>query len=350
VLYLFHKTKIILSWQFKCIFLKIKRTKIILKKSGILGFLRFICIYIINETMIEASEFVLTPEGAIYHLNLKPEMLAGKIILVGDPDRVDRVAARFSKVNYTAANREFRTLTGIYKGEPMTVISTGIGTDNIDIVMTELDALVNIDFEKRTLKEKHTHLRMLRLGTCGGVQKEVEIGTYVLSNLSVGAEGLMNFYDYNRLHRHTQLMEAFVEHMATSLALNVSLPFIPYGTGMDINWAASIHKKYPQILQGITFTGDGFYGPQGRVSGRLGVKLEGLETMLSTFQFDRLKFINIEMETAGILGMAEALGHSAASLSVILANRHKRTFHPNVPALVEDLIDLGLEIMLEADE
>jgi len=298
--------------------------------------------------MIEASELIITNEGAIYHLNLKPEMIAGKIILVGDPDRVDKVAERFSKVLYTAANREFRTITGVYKGEIMSVVSTGIGTDNIDIVMTELDALVNIDFEKRELKEHHTRLKLLRFGTCGGVQPIHPTGTYVLSALSIGSEGLMNFYDYSVHHRHKQLNEAFKEHIRAHLPIDVPIPFIPYGTGMDPEWAAQIHRAYPDIVQGITFTGDGFYGPQGRVTGRIGVKMQGIESLFKGFEFEGLSITNIEMETSGILGMCEALGHTGASLSVILANRSTKKVHDNIPQLVENLIDVGLEVMLKA--
>lgn len=298
--------------------------------------------------MIEPSELIVTGDGAIYHLNLKPEMIAGKIILVGDPDRVDKVAERFSEVRYTGANREFRTITGVYKGEIMSVVSTGIGTDNIDIVMTELDALVNIDFDKRALKAHHTRLKLLRLGTCGGVQPIHPTGTYVLSALSVGSEGLMNFYEYNQTHRHRQLNEAFKEHMRSKLPIETAIPFIPYGTGMDPEWAARVHADYPNIVQGITFTGDGFYGPQGRVTGRIGVKLSGIENILSGFEFEGLHFTNIEMETSGILGMCEALGHTGASLSVILANRSTKKVHPDIPQLVENLIDVGLDIMLKA--
>lgn len=294
--------------------------------------------------MIAETELILTQAGAVYHLNLRPEMLAGKIILVGDPARVDRVAQRFDVIHNRTSNREFVTCTGEYKGHGVTVISTGIGSDNIDIVLTELDALVNIDLEKRELKPNHTRLKLVRFGTCGGVQAHVPTGSYVLSNLSVGAEGLMNFYNYNRHQRHTQLGEAFTTYMKGRLG--TELPFLPYGAGMDPEWAARIKKNYPEIHQGITFTGDGFYGPQGRVTGRLGVKMEGLETYLREFNFEDLSFYNIEMETAGILGMAEALGHQAASLSVILANRSTRSFHPNIASLVENLIDIGLDVLV----
>jgi uridine phosphorylase len=297
--------------------------------------------------MIAESELIVTPEGAIYHLNLKPEMLAGKIILVGDPYRVERVAARFSSIHYQVSNREFRTITGDYKGHTVSVISTGIGTDNVDIVMNELDALVNIDLQKRELLPNHTHLKMLRLGTCGGVQENIPTGTFILSKYSVGSDGLMNFYEYNRHRQHTQLAEEFTAYMQNKLG--GALPFIPFGTGMNPKWADQITHSYGNILQGINFTGNGFYGPQGRSTGRVGVKLDGLERHLREFSFDGLPILNIEMETSGIYGMAEALGHEAASISVILANRSAKKFHPNIGVLIEELIDIGLDLIIEPD-
>lgn len=309
------------------------------------SFCHFAGSYQCEVEMIAESELIITPEGAVYHLNLKPEMLAGKIILVGDPYRVDRVATRFSSIHHHVSNREFRTVTGDYKGHTVSVISTGIGTDNVDIVMTELDALVNIDLHKRELLPGHTHLKMLRLGTCGGVQEEIPTGTFILSRYSIGSDGIMNFYEYNRHRNHTRLAEEFTTYLKGRLGKE--LPFIPFGTGMNPLWAEQITHQYPNILGGINFTGNGFYGPQGRVTGRIGVKLEGLETYLREFSFEGIQIMNIEMETSGIYGMAEALGHEAASISVILANRSAKKFHPNIGVLIEDLIDIGLDLIIE---
>lgn len=295
--------------------------------------------------MIAESELIVTGEGAVYHLNLRPEQISGKIILVGDPGRVERVASRFSAIHHRVMNREFCTITGEYKGHLVTAMSTGIGTDNVDIAMTELDALVNIDLQKRELLPGHTRLKMLRLGTCGGVQEQYPTGSYVLSRYSVGSDGLMNFYSYNRHRDHVQLGEAFTAYMTEKTG--APLPFIPFGTGMNPAWADRIREKHLEILQGINFTGNGFYGPQGRVTGRVGVKLDGLEKMLREYSFNGFPIMNIEMETSGIYGMAEALGHEAASISVILANRSTRSFHPNIGGLIEQLIDIGLDLIIE---
>jgi uridine phosphorylase len=296
--------------------------------------------------MIAESELIVTPEGAVYHLNLKPEMIASKIILVGDPNRVNRVAERFTDIKYRVANREFCTVTGMYKGHAVTALSTGIGTDNVDIVMNELDALVNIDLEKRELLPTHTRLKMLRLGTCGGVQEDIPTGTFILSRYSIGSDGLMNFYDYNRQSQHVHLAESFTSYLQEKIGRK-DLPFIPFGTGMNPTWADRIRQAQPNILQGINFTGNGFYGPQGRVTGRVGVKLDGLEKILREYSFDGYPIMNIEMETSGIYGLAEAFGHEAASVSVILANRSAKKFHPNIGVLIEDLIDIGLDLIIE---
>jgi uridine phosphorylase len=292
--------------------------------------------------MIDFSELILTNTGAIYHLNLTPDMIANKIILVGDPDRVTKIGKRMSIVHHEVQHREFHTLTGILNGEPVSVISTGIGTDNIDIVLTELDALVNIDFNTRTLKPHHTRLKILRLGTCGGVQADIPTGSLVYSKYSIGSDGLMGFYHYPKPHVLENLVNSFTDFTQTQ---GISpLPFIPYASSSPENWLTILYEKYPHIHTGITFTGNGFYGPQGRSLGRIELKLNDLEKKLEQFTFQHDRILNIEMETSGILGMANALGHEAGSLSAILANRSQKTFHSDVEEAVEKLIDTGIEL------
>lgn len=291
--------------------------------------------------MIPDTELILNADGSVYHLNLLPEDLAETVIFVGDPDRVDRVASRFDVIELTKTKREFRTITGTYQGHRVSVISTGIGTDNIDIVLNELDALVNIDFSTRTIKERLTSLRILRLGTCGGLQKELAPGTLALSAASVGLDGLMPFYVTNQAG-----ISGLVGAARKVLGDYPEIASLVNGAKASAGLLFHARKTFPQIHQGITFTAAGFYGPQGRSLGRVGVAVRGLPDVISAITFDGMRMINMEMETSGILGLGAALGHECGSLSVILANRHTREFHPNPSGAVDELIDTGLELLV----
>lgn len=291
---------------------------------------------------IEESELILNPDGSIYHLNLKPEDLADHIIFVGDPDRVEQVSKHFDSIEKKIRKREFYTITGYLGKQRLSVISTGIGTDNIDIVWNEIDALFNIDFATRQIRTNHKKLHVLRLGTCGGLDPDVPVGSVVNSQYAIGGDGLMHYYNTS-----TYSDAAF--HRALNSFQESNLPQTSsfYSAKGAESIVPLIREKYPNILQGITFTAAGFYGPQGRNLGRLHLQAEGFIEQLRTFRYENLSVLNMEMETAGILGLGRGLGHEAASLSVILANRSRGEFHQDPKKAIEALIEQGLEIMLE---
>lgn len=293
---------------------------------------------------MKASELILTDKGAVYHLGLKPGDLASKIIFVGDQDRVGKVSRFFEKIEFSCQNREFSTHTGWLKGQRISVISTGIGTDNIDIVWNEIDALFNIDLQNQTPLKDFTQVKVLRLGTCGGMQMDLPVGTLVNSRFSVGADGLMDFYDVPNSHS-SELKELGIEFH--TFKENEKFAFSTYLTEGSADLYQFLTKTFPAIQHGITFTANGFYGPQGRSLGRIPVRYPQLPERLATFT-DKAgnRFLNMEMETAGILGLASALGHQAGSLSVILANRQAGAFSKDPQAAVANLIQQGLEIML----
>lgn len=289
---------------------------------------------------MKSTELILNADGSVYHLNLLPEEIGSTIILVGDPARVDRVAATFDQIELTKEKREFRTTTGTLNGNRLSVMSTGIGTDNIDIVLNELDALVNIDFSSRTVKEQITSLNILRMGTCGGLQKEYEPGTLVLSSAAIGLDGMMPFYVTS------QPGISQIEGEARKvLGDTPSIASLVYAARADHELCLLAAELFPQIQQGITFTAPGFYGPQGRSLGRIPVRVEGLPDRIATIQSDGKKVLNMEMETSGILGLGAALGHRCGSLSVILANRPTGTFHDDPHAAVDQLIKVGMELV-----
>lgn len=289
---------------------------------------------------MKSTELILNADGSVYHLNLLPQDVGQTIILVGDPARVDRVAARFDQVELTKQKREFRTITGILDHKRITVISTGIGTDNIDIVLNELDALVNIDFTSRTVKEQITGLQIVRLGTCGGLQAGNKPGTLVLSTAALGLDGMMPFYVT------TQPGISQLEGAARNvLADTPSIASLVYAARADRELGKLAATHFPEIKQGITFTAPGFYGPQGRSLGRVPVRVAGLPDRIATIEADGLRVLNMEMETSGILGLGAALGHRCGSLSVILANRPTGVFHQAPHAAVDDLIDTGIALI-----
>ena len=280
------------------------------------------------------SELILTDNERIYHLDLAPGEVAKKIILVGDQERVPKVSKFFDTIEVKRSKREFVTHTGTYQGERITCISTGIGTDNIDIVLNELDALVNIDFNSRTVKKTHTSLDIIRIGTSGTIQNNIPLDSFLISEKAIGFDSLMHFYKSDHVLEKT-ISDAFVKQ--TNWGAEKSTPYV-------VTYDATLGSKFKsdKIISGFTATNVGFYGPQSRVL-RLNISDESLNDKLANFSFEGSNITNLEMETAGIYGMAKLLGHKAVSLNAILANRATGQFSENPKALVEDLITFTLE-------
>ncbi len=287
---------------------------------------------------IAASELILNPDGSVYHLNLRPEHLATTIITVGDPDRVDSVTEHFDTVEFQTRKREFHTQTGTYKGKRITVISTGIGTDNIDIVFNELDALVNIDLEKRIIKETLTSLEIVRIGTSGSIQKNIPLDSFLISEYAAGFDSLLHFYDNDAI-QDLAISEALVEH--TNWSPLKSKPYI-------VKCNADLYQKMSsdQTVKGFTATNVGFYGPQGRVL-RLPLQDDGLNDKLASFNYQDRPITNLEMETAGIYALSSLLGHKAVSMNAIIANRATGEFSKDPSGLVNDLITYTLDKLVQ---
>ncbi|TDU40129.1 uridine phosphorylase [Gelidibacter sediminis] len=287
---------------------------------------------------IAASELILNPDGSVYHLNLRPEHMASTIITVGDPDRVDSVTEHFDTVEFQTRKREFHTQTGSYKGKRITVISTGIGTDNIDIVLNELDALVNIDLKTRTLKKDLTTLDIIRIGTSGSIQKEIPIDTFLISEFAAGFDSLLHFYK-NEGIQDFEMSEALVKH--TNWSPLKSKPYI-----VKCNTDLMAKFSSDQTIKGFTATNVGFYGPQGRVL-RLPVQDESLNDKLAHFNYKNRFITNLEMETAGIYALSTLLGHRALSMNAIIANRATGEFSKNPSEIVNALISYTLEKLVQ---
>jgi uridine phosphorylase len=288
---------------------------------------------------IQPSELILTPEGKIYHLDLAPSQLAPTIITVGDPGRVEMVSKYFDTVETTAQHREFKTHTGIYKGKRISVISTGIGPDNIDIVFNELDALVNIDFEKRQVNRKLTSLDIIRIGTSGGLTPEIEVDSFVVSALGIGLDNVMHYYDKTDKIFNRDFAQSFIDHTQWNPDNSV-----PYAVEADKGLLKKLTSG--KTIQGITITNVGFYGPQGRVL-RAKLKDENLNEKLTSFRYKRKKITNLEMETATMYGMAKLLGHRAVSMNAIVANRASGSFSENASKTIDALIQYTLEKIAE---
>jgi len=280
------------------------------------------------------SELILNADGSIYHLNLFPEDIATTIITVGDPDRVSGVSKYFDHIELKKGKREFLSHTGVLNKKRITVISTGIGTDNIDIVLNELDALVNIDFENRCVKENKTQLDIIRIGTSGAIQPEILVDSFLISEYAIGFDGLLHFYDSAQVV-HPEIADAFVAQTNWSSAKS-----IPYVVKCDENLATQL--KSNRIPYGLTATNIGFYGPQNRTL-RLKTSDKTLIKSLTDFQFGDLKITSLEMETSGIYGLSKLLGHRAISLNCILANRITGTFSKNPNKSVDELIQYTLK-------
>jgi len=279
---------------------------------------------------IKESELILNPDGSIYHLNLLPENISDTILFVGDQDRVEKVTTHFDTIEFSTQKREFKTQTGTYKGKSITVISTGIGTDNIDIVFNELDALVNIDFETRTIKKNLTSLTIIRLGTSGAIQEDIPVGSLLLCERAIGFDNLLHFYKDTSFLDET-FSDAFIAH--TNWSSRKSSPYV-------VSADATLLKLFssPEMILGCTATNVGFYGPQCRKI-RLPIEDPGLIKKLASFRYNGMRIANLEMETSGIYGLAKLLGHRAISLNAILVNRVNGTFSKNPEQVVENLTE-----------
>ena len=287
---------------------------------------------------IKESELILNPDGSVYHLNIKPEHLASTIITVGDPDRVSNVTKHFDSIEFETRKREFHTQTGTYKGKRITVISTGIGTDNIDIVFNELDALVNIDLETREIKKELTSLTIVRVGTSGSIQKEIPVDTIVISEMAAGFDSLLHFYN-SEAFQNKDISKALMEHTNWYKAKSD-----PYIVSCDADLLKQLSSN--KTVTGFTATNVGFYGPQGRVL-RLALQDNDLNDKLANFNFNGKTITNLEMETAGIYGISKLLGHKALSMNAIIANRATGKFSENPNKIVEDLIIYTLNKLVE---
>ena len=283
---------------------------------------------------IKASELVLNPDGSIYHLNLKPEHIAQNVIFVGDQFRVEEISKHFDVIEFKTQKREFVTHTGTYNGKRISVISTGIGPDNIDIVFNELDALVNIDFETRQVKQKLTSLNIIRVGTSGSLQEHIPVGSLLMSVAAIGTDNMLRSY---RSEGQTNLAmeDAFIQHTKWNADKGR-----PYAIEADQQLIAKFRSS--EMHEGITITAGGFYGAQGRVL-RLAVEDEMLNEKIDSFKFDTHKATNLEMETAAIYGLSRLLSHHSLSLNAIIANRKNGTFSENPYETVEKLIIYTLD-------
>jgi uridine phosphorylase len=284
---------------------------------------------------IAESELIINNRGAVYHLDLRPEEIGGTVVTVGDPDRVKEISKYFDSIEVKRQHREFISHTGYINKKRITVLSSGIGPDNIDIVMNELDALVNIDFTTREVKQKLTSLNIIRVGTSGSLQADIPVDHFVASTHGLGVDNLLNFYRLEQNEQEKELIQSFVTH--TQVHGQIGQPYISSG-------AASLIKHFVKDFhQGITVTCPGFYGPQGRVL-RLGVKNPDFVNRLTDFSFGQHRITNFEMETSAIYGLGRLLGHHCLALNAIVANRVVKEFSRDGQAAVESLIKRFVEV------
>ena len=283
------------------------------------------------------SELIINPDGSVFHLHVKPEQLADRVILVGDPGRVPMVAAHFEKQECDIQSREFHTITGIYKGKRITVISTGIGCDNIDIVLNELDALANIDFHTRTQREKLRSLQIVRIGTCGGLQPNTPIGTFICSIKSIGFDGLLNFYEGRNAVCDLELEKAFVTHMGWQGNTCIAHPYV-------INANPELVKRIAadDMIHGITISAGGFFGPQAREL-RIPLADPKQNNKIEQFEYNGLHITNFEMESSAVAGLSRLLGHQATTVCMVIANRLAKEANANYKNSIDTLIEKVLE-------
>ena len=283
------------------------------------------------KRVIEESELIIRDDGSVFHLNMKPSQLADRVILVGDPGRVELIASRFDSVESRTSNREFVSATGSYQGKRITVLSTGIGTDNIDIVMNELDALVNIDLATRTVNDTLRSLTIVRIGTCGGMQEDVPLGSFVASEYSIGIDGVLNFYAGRDAVSDLDMERAFVS--ATDWNPQKAAPYV---VKADDELTGRIAAD--DMIRGMTISANGFYAPQGRVV-RLQLDDPDVNSKIRAFRYGDLKVCNYEMEGSLIAGLSRMMGHKALTVCCVIANRFAKEANVNYIGGIECLID-----------
>lgn len=287
----------------------------------------------------EPSELIINEDGSVFHLHVRPEQLADKVILVGDPGRVNMVASHFDSKECDIQSREFHTITGTYKGKRITALSTGIGCDNIDITMNELDALANIDFNERTERPEHRTLTLVRIGTCGGLQPEAPLGTFIASVKSIGFDGLLNYYAGRNDVCDLEMEKAFTTHMDWC-----PLKGAPYVATADPTLIEQVAGQ--EMLRGITVACGGFYGPQGRQI-RLRIQDPEQNEKIESFRYQtsegELKICNFEMESSALAGLASLLGHRAMTCCMVIANRYAKEMNTDYKGSIDNLIKLVLE-------
>lgn len=286
--------------------------------------------------VIPESELIINEDGTVFHLHIKPEQLSDKIIMMGDPGRVTLTASFFDSIEYDIQSREFHTVTGMYKGKRITALSHGIGTDNIDIVVTELDALANVDFNTREVKKDFKQLTMIRVGTSGGMQPHCPVGTFVVSEKSIGFDGLIHYYSDSEKIREEEFELSFQKHVNWS-------PYhcSPYVVSADEGLVDQIGYD---MIKGVTISAIGFYGPQGRHV-RLGLADPELNSKIESFRFEDHSITNYEMESSALAGLSKLMGHKAMTVCSIIANRVAQESSANYQGSIEDLIELVLDRM-----
>lgn len=286
--------------------------------------------------MIKSSELLISEAGRIYHLNLLPSEVADKILLVGDPARVNQIASFFDTIECDVTHREFHTITGTYKGKRISAMSTGISSDNVDILMTELDALFNIDFSTREIKSQLHSLDIVRLGTCGAIQEQLELGDFILSRYSMGLDGMLNFYSDTADYRYSSIEKLFIAHMNWSSLL--PYPYV-------VKSSPELADKFSSFaVEGFTACAGGFFGPQGRRV-RLEPAVDDMVGKVASFRYNDLAVTNFEMEGAAVIAMAQMLGHKATTLCVTVAHRTKMASNIDYAERMNELICKTLEII-----
>jgi len=287
---------------------------------------------------IGESELILNPDGSIFHLHLKPEDIADTVLLVGDQDRVEMISNYFDKIEFKVQNREFKTHTGIYKGKRISVVSTGIGTDNIDIVLNELDAICNIDLNTRIVKTKHRKLNLIRIGTSGALQSDIPVDTPVITEVAIGFDGLLNFYKDRDSISNLDLEQAFLNH--TNWKPKLAIPYFVEASSKLVNTIGF------DMIKGMTISAPGFYGPQGRIL-RLHLVDDNLNEEITSFSYANKRINNFEMESSAIYGLAKLLGHDALTVCCIIANRLRKEYSSNYKIAVEELVKTVLNRLSE---
>ena len=290
-----------------------------------------------NKREIPPSELIINSDGSVFHLHLKPEQLADRVILVGDPARVKTIADFFDKIECEVSNREFHTVTGIYKGKRITVQATGIGCDNIDIVLNELDALVNIDFTTRKEKAELSQIQFVRIGTCGGLQPYTPLGTFLCSEKSIGFDGLINFYSGRETICDSEFENAFKSHMSWS-----SYHTSPYVIDADPVLLKRIMANDPSMVPGVTISCGGVYGPQGRVL-RIPLSDPDQNEKIERFEYMGYKITNFEMESSAVAGLSRLMGHRAMTVCLVIANRYAEEMNTDYKGLMNNLIQKVLD-------